>query len=282
MITLNLGWFSSGRDESARLLLSGIMNKKDEGMLDISIKFVFCNWEEGEEPQHPDYKQRQEFFQLVHEFEIPLITLSWKRFRDDLKTGSKDEWRAEYGRKMRTLINNYPFDLGVLAGYKLWIDRETLARFNMLYLCPTLADGPLETEQEVIWQIITQRASRHGTLTLICSAEHEEGIPFSCCSFSIQTPDYIPLWEKFDTAISKRVFETISKDEVEASALFQRILHDVKARELPLLAYTIRLLTNGNVKMIKGRIYEEDRLMKNTYDLTAIIEEAIANGVFPR
>ncbi len=279
-MTLNLGWFSSGRDESARTLLSGILKKKDEGVLDISIMFVFCNWEEGEEPQHPDYGERQKFFQLVHELGIPLITLSWKRFRDGLKTGSRDEWRAAYGKKMRSLICSHPFDLGILAGYNLWIDMETCARFNVLNLCPTLPGGPPGTEQEVIWQVITQRAGRHGTMMLLCSPEQEEGMPLSCCSFPIQTPDYKALWERFDAAIGKRAFETISKDEVEASALFQRIRADVKARELPLLTYTIKMLADGSVKIINGRLHEGDRLSKNAYDLTAVIDEAIEHGDF--
>ena len=161
-MTLNLGWFSSGKDESARALLSSILKKKDEGLLDISIKFVFCNWEEGEEPQHPDYAERQKFFQLVRELGIPLVTLSWKRFRDSLKTGSKEEWRAAYGEMMRTLLESTPFDLGILAGYNLWIDRDSCSRYQLLNLYPSLPGGPLGTAQEVICQIITQRAGRHG------------------------------------------------------------------------------------------------------------------------
>jgi phosphoribosylglycinamide formyltransferase-1 len=277
-MTLNLGWFSSGRDESARVLLSGILKKKDEGMLDISIKFVFCNWEEDEEQQHPDFGQRRKFFQLVHELGIPLITLSWKRFRESLTSGRKDEWRLAYGKKMRTLIYGHTFDLGILAGYNLWVDRDTCVRFNMLQLCPTLPNGPMGTAKEAVWQIISQRAGRHGTMMLLCSPEQEEGIPLSCCSFPIQTPDYKPLWEQFDAAVGRRAFETISKDEVEASVLFQRIQSDARKRELPLLANTIKLLADGSVKIVNGRVHEEDRLRKNAYDLTEVIDQAIANG----
>jgi phosphoribosylglycinamide formyltransferase-1 len=279
-MTLNLGWFSSGRDESARILLSRILKKKEEGVLDISIKFVFCNWEEDEEPQHPEFGQRQKFFQLVRELGIPLITLSWKRFRDNLTSGKKDEWRAAYGKKMRTLIYGSSFDLGILAGYNLWVDRDTCTRFNMLKLCPTLPNGPMGTAQEVVWQIISQKAGRHGITTLLCSPEQEEGIPLSCCSFPVQTPDYKPLWEQFDAAMGKRAFETISKDEVEVSALFQRIQRDARARELPLLTFTIRLLADGSAKIVNGRVHEEDRLRKSAYDLTTVIDEAIANGDF--
>ncbi len=279
-MTLNLGWFSSGKDESARVLLSSILKRKDDGLLDVSIKFVFCNWEEGEEPQHPDFAQRQKFFQLVRELGIPLITLSWKRFRDSLKTGSKDEWRAAYGEMMRTLIEGSPFDLGILAGYNLWIDRDTCARFSMLNLYPSLPGGPLGTEQEAICQVITQRAGRHGIMILLCSPEQEQGIPLSFSSFPLQTPEYKPLWGQFDTAVGKRTFETISKDQVESSALFKRIHIEVKARESPLLAYTMMMLADGGVKIINGRIHEGDIMMKNARDLTVAVDQAIANKDF--
>jgi phosphoribosylglycinamide formyltransferase-1 len=279
-MTLNLGWFSSGKDESARAILSNIVNKKDEGLLDVSIKFVFCNWEEGEEPQHPDYAARQRFFQLVHELGIPLITLSWKRFRDSLKTGSKEEWRAAYGEMMRTLLDSTPFDLGILAGYNLWIDRDTCSQYSMLNLYPSLPGGPLGTEREAISQVITQKAGRHGIAILLCSPEQEVGIPLSYCSFPIHTPEYKPLWEQLDVAIDKRTNETISKEQVETSALFRKIAHDAKARESPLLAYTIRIVAEGKVKIINGRIHEGDSLMKNAHDLTALVDQALANKDF--
>jgi phosphoribosylglycinamide formyltransferase-1 len=277
-MTLNLGWFSSGRDESARALLASILKSRDQGSLDISISFVFCNWEEGEEPQHPDYGERQKFFQMVRELGIPLVTLSWKRFRDSLKTGSKEEWRAAYGEMMRSLLESTPFDFGILAGYNLWMDRDSCSRYQMLNLYPSLPGGPLGTAQEVICQIITQRAGRHGVTIQLCSPELESGVPLSTCSFPIHTPEYKPLWEQLDTAIGRRNFETISKDQVESSALFQRIRHDASIREAPLIVHTIKLLAQGRVKIVNGRIHEEDTLMKNGIDLTEVIDQALASG----
>ena len=277
-MTLNLGWFSSGRDDTACALLSGVVKKRDEGLLDVSIKFVFCNWEEGEEPEHPEYGQRERFFRLVRELGIPLITLSWKRFREGQK-GSKDERKTAYGEKVRSLIEDSPIDLGIWAGYSLWTDKDTCARFNLLNLYPSIPGGPLGTAREVIWQIIVQRAARHGAMVLLCSPEQEEGVPLSCCSFSVQTPDYKPLWEQFDAATRKRGgFETISKEEAEASNLFRRIDRDVKAREAPLLIYTLKMLADGSVKIINGRIHEEDILRKSAYDLTATVDQALAEA----
>ncbi len=277
-MTLNLGWFSSGRDESARALLSSIAKKRDDGSLDITIGFVFCNWEVDEEPQHPDYAQRQRFFQLVRELGIPLITLSWKRFRDSLKSGSKEEWRAAYGEMMRTLLEGTPFDIGIMAGYNLWMDRDTCARYSVLNLYPSLPGGSLGTAQEAIWQVIVQKASRHGLTVRLCSPEQEEGIPLSCCSFPIQTPEYKPLWEQFETSTGRRTVETISKDDAEGSALFRRISHEVTAREPPLLTYTIKMLAEGTVTIINGRVHEGDSLRKNAIDLSDMIDQAIAKG----
>ena len=181
---------------------------------------------------------------------------------------------------MSSLIENYPVDLGILAGYNLLMDRQSCARLNFLNLCPSLPGGPSGTEREVIWQVIAQRAGRHGAMVLLCSPEKEEGTPVSCCSFPIQTPDYKPLWERFDSAIGRNGSETISKDEAEASDLFQRIRQDVRARELPLLTYTLKMFADGSLKIVNGRLHEEDRLRKSAFDLTAAVDEAIVKRDF--
>jgi len=279
-MTLNLGWFSSGRDESARVLLSRILSKKEEGMLDISIKFVFCNWEEDEEPQHPDYGQRQKFFQLVRELGIPLITLSWKRFRDTLTSGKKDEWRAAYGKKMRTLINSNFFDLGILAGYNLWVDSDTCARFDLLNLHPALPGGPSGSKQEVIHRIIATGSDRHGAMMHLRKPDREEGPALTFCSFSLSTPEYKKLWQEQDAKIGKLTVDLLPKDEIEAGPLFRRMRADGEKRELPLVTFTIKLFADGSVTVRNGKLYEEGRPLSGPYDLTPAVDEAIARGEF--
>lgn len=128
--------------------------------------------------------------------------------------------------------------------------------------------------------MITQRAGRHGSMVLLCSPEQEADIPVSYCSFPIQTPEYKPLWSQYDATVGKRAFETISKDQMESSALFQKIGSDTKVRKSPLLAYTIRMLAEDGVKIVNGRIHEGDGMMKSARDLTAAVDQAIANREF--
>ncbi|MCL1811159.1 MAG: phosphoribosylglycinamide formyltransferase, partial [Methanomassiliicoccaceae archaeon] len=100
------------------------MDKKEQGLIDVDISFVFCNWNNEEDP-NPKKEQRKMFFEMVEGYGIPLITLSWKEFRPDIRKSDEIAWRNEYGKKLRELTSAYGFDLGVLAGYMLWMDDET-------------------------------------------------------------------------------------------------------------------------------------------------------------
>lgn len=54
---LKLGWFSTGRGPGSRNLLREVMEKKEDGTLDVEFSFVFCNWDNTEEP-NPRKEQR--------------------------------------------------------------------------------------------------------------------------------------------------------------------------------------------------------------------------------
>lgn len=45
---LNIGWFSTGRDEAARQLLQAVQDKIHSGEINGEISFVFSNREPGE------------------------------------------------------------------------------------------------------------------------------------------------------------------------------------------------------------------------------------------
>ena len=90
---LKLGWFSTGRGPGSRNLLRTVMEEKEKG-LDIEISFVFCNWDNDEEP-NPKREQREMFFDMVKGYGIPLITKSWKKFRPDLWDTDQKAWRDD-------------------------------------------------------------------------------------------------------------------------------------------------------------------------------------------
>lgn len=270
-----LGWFSTGRDAAARTLLREVVKRIENGFFDVSIEFVFCNWEEGEAPEHKDYRERQKFFSLVREYDIPLITLSWRRFMPELRKKDMERWRAEYGKKLRELLAPYDFDLGVLAGYMLWVDDETCRTYDLINLHPALPGGPKGTWQEVIWQIIEKRAERHGAMIHLTTPEWDEGPPLTYCSFSLRTPEYLPLWEQLEKKLQVMDLESIRSKEGEREPLFQKIRADGEIREIPLLAHSIKILAEGRVYIKDQHLFEGERKLDSPYDLTEQVDEEI-------
>lgn len=279
-MTLRLGWFSTGRDQAARNLLKTIMKKKEEGFFDIEIAFVFSNWEEGEGPDHPTYGDRRKFCDLVHQYEIPLVCLSWKKFMPDLRMKDKERWRSAYGAKMREMISPYPFDVGVLAGYMLWMDNESCDLFNLINLHPALPGGPKGTWQQVIWELIISRADKQGAMIHLCTREWDEGPPLTFCSFSLKTPEYRPLWDQIEKKLAEMSIEEIIKKEGENEPLFKKIRIDGEIREIPLLAYTIKFLADRKLGIVNRMLYEKERPLTEPYDLTDLVDEAVRRKEF--
>ena len=203
---LKLGWFSTGRGPGSRNLLRTVMEEKKKYGLDIEIAFVFCNWDNTEEP-NAKKEQREMFFDLVKSYDIPLITKSWKTFRPDLWDTDEKAWRDEYGKEIRRLTSEYNIDLGILAGYMLWMDDGTCEAYDMLNLHPALPDGPKGTWQEVIWELIRTDAESQGAMLHLCTPEWDRGAPLTYCSFPIRGGDYDILWEqmyeKLKTSLKK-------------------------------------------------------------------------------
>ena len=59
-VLLNIGWFSTGRDEAARQLLQAVQESIQAGEIEGKINFVFSNRERGEA------RESDLFFDLVH------------------------------------------------------------------------------------------------------------------------------------------------------------------------------------------------------------------------
>jgi len=272
---LRLGWFSTGRDEAARELLRTIMMRRRRGFFDVSIEFVFSNWEEGEAPDHKDYHERETFFSLVRSYGIPLVTLSWRGFMPELRKKDMEGWRNEYGRRLRELLAPYEFDLGVLAGYMLWVDDGTCMAYDLINLHPALPGGPKGTWQEVIWQLIEQGAKRQGAMIHLTTPDRDEGPALTYCSFDLRTDEYAPLWEQMERKLETHDLESIKREEGEEEPLFRRIRADGETRELPLLAHSIRLFSEGRIAIQDKRLFENGRPLRDPYDLTRQVDDEV-------
>ena len=67
---LRLGWFSTGRGEGSRGLLTAALDAIDSGRLNAQIEFVFVNRERGQ------HEGTDRYMDLVESRGIPLVTLS--------------------------------------------------------------------------------------------------------------------------------------------------------------------------------------------------------------
>ncbi len=271
---LRLGWFSTGRGEGSRRLLRTVMEHRERGELDVDLAFVFCNWD-NEEEQNPRREQREKFFELVRSYDIPLVTLSWKGFRPDLWKSDEMAWRDAYGEKMRRLLEPYPFDLGILAGYMLWMDDETCQRFDLINLHPALPDGPKGTWQEVIWELIDTQANDQGSMMHICTPEWDRGAPLTYCRFPIRGEGYDELWEDMERKRRDKDLDSIRLEEGVEEPLFKKIRADGFRRELPLILESIRLFAAGEVRVKNQSLYEGDRRLEDPYDLSADIDRGL-------
>lgn len=271
---LKLGWFSTGRGPGSRNLLREVMEKKKEGSLDVEFSFVFCNWDNTEEPNSRK-EQREQFFQMIREYDIPLITISWKTFRPDLWDSDPEKWRAEYGKEIRRRIADKGFDLGILAGYMLWIDDDTCSEYDFMNLHPAMPDGPKGTWQEVIWQLIRENSDVQGAMMHIVTPEHDRGAPMTYCSFPIRGGDYDALWDDLNAKLREKSLDDIIKEEGTSNPLFKKIREDGAKRELPLIVETIRQFAKGDVVIKDKKLYKNGVQLDRPYDLSSDVDRSI-------
>jgi len=140
---LKLGWFSTGRGQGSRNLLSTVYKAIQEGELEARIPFVFSN-REPREAEGSDV-----FFQLVEGYDIPLVNYSSKGFKAHWQ-GPPQEWRIHYDREVMKRIEPFNPDLCVLAGYMLIMGPEMCHKYDMINLHPAPPGGPTGTWQEVV------------------------------------------------------------------------------------------------------------------------------------
>ncbi len=272
-MTLRIGWFSTGRGEGSRRLLTAAVESIRRGELGAEIAFVFCNRERGE------YGATDGFLDLVASFGIPTVTLSSRRFRKERggersrKDAPLPSWRHDYDRAVAELVSRYRFDVGMLAGYMLIFTPEVARRFSLLNLHPAEPGGPAGTWQEVIWQLIDWRAERSGVMIHFATEELDRGRVVAYCTYSIRGKVFDPLW----AAIDGRSLADLETDEGERHPLFQEIRRHGAARELPLVVATLRALARGRLRIERGDVVDETgRRLAGGLDLTKEIDAAVA------
>ncbi len=271
-MSISVGWFSTGRDEAACDLLRAAMDAVRDGTLDAEIAFVFCNRERGE------FEPTDVFLDLVQSYGLPLVTLSSRRYRREhgaevARAGQPlPAWRYDFDREVRRLVEPYAFDVGMLAGYMLIFTDVVCERFPLLNLHPAAPGGPIGMWQDVVWQLIEERAESSGVMIFLCTTDLDRGPPVAHCTYSLRGPAFDELWSE----VEGRSLEQIKAEEGEENRLFKEIRRQGVARELPLVVETLRAFAQGRISIRQGRILSAEGEVVGGYDLTPEIEAAVA------
>ncbi|TMB67023.1 MAG: phosphoglycerate transporter [Chloroflexi bacterium] len=271
-MTLDIGWFSTGRGPGSRRLLAAVQDEIASGRLDARIAVVFCNRNPGED-ENTDL-----FLEQVRGSGAPLVSLSSREFRRRrgekpvLKGELLPEWRSEYDREAMRLLEPYPFDIGVLAGYMLIFTELFLSQYDLLNLHPAAPGGPKGIWQDVIWQLIETRAQRAGVMMHLATPELDEGPPVTFCSYALRGPSFDSLWRD----VEARTVEDIKAAEAEANALFAEIRHQGVAREVPLVIETLRALADRRICIAEKQPTDAAGNPIPPADLTREIERVVA------
>jgi phosphoribosylglycinamide formyltransferase-1 len=246
---LNVGWFSTGRDEAARQLLQAVQDRSCSGDINGKISFVFSNREPGEA------KESDLLFELVRSYNIPLVCLSHKKFKT---VGEEKEWRTKYDKEVNKKIKPFAPDLCVLAGYMLIVSEELCLKYNMINLHPAPPGGPTGSWQEVIWALIENKAETAGAMMHLVTPELDRGPVVSYCLFSIKGEPFAEYWRKDDKGM-----------------LFRLIRQHELAREFPLIILTLQSLSRGEVGIKDGRVIDVQGKLISGYNLSGKVDEEV-------
>ena len=263
---LSLGWFSTGRGEGSRGLLQTVLDAIRRGELDARVQFVFCNREPGEQPGS------DEFMALVRSHGVSLVTLSSQKLRRRHKACTFAEVRQVFDRQAMALLAEYHPDVCVLGGYMLFTAPEMVERYTMLNLHPALPGGPVGTWQEVIWQVIEDRAAEHGATVQVATDDWDKGPTASYVSFRVRGGDFDALW----AAVEGRDVAALRAEHGEALPLFQRIRQEGIRRERPLLLETLKALAEGRLRVVDRRVVGPTGTPIPGLNLNPEVEQALA------
>ena len=242
---LRLGWFSTGRGEGSRAFLNLVHSQIETGVLDARIEFVFSNRGRGEADGS------DQFFELVEGYGLPLVTLSSQQYRLAHGGGPMSRHRETYHGEVMRLISGFSSDLCVLAGYMLITSPEMCRQYSLINLHPALPGGPAGTWQQVIWDLIAQKAAQSGAMIHVATEVLDSGPVVSYCSFPIRGGGFDSLWRE----VEGRSIDQL-KAEGEQQALFQEIRRSGMRREGPLLLETLKSLAAGRWKISGGQVLD--------------------------
>jgi len=260
-----IGWFSTGRDEAARDLLKTVQDSLNREGIEAEIGFVFSNREPGED------KQSDLFFELVKNYDLPLVCLSSHKFKAQPEGSVVSNRRRKYEQEAMKRIELFQVDICVLAGYMLIVGEEMCRKYAMVNLHPAAPGGPSGTWQEVIWKLIEDRAGEAGAMIHLVTPQLDQGPPLSYCTFSLRGEPFSRYWP----GIEMHPLDELKRRRDEDNPLFKLIRQRELAREFPLLIATLQALSKGKIKIETGKVVDAQGMPIEGYDLSQEIDRMI-------
>jgi phosphoribosylglycinamide formyltransferase-1 len=271
-----IGWFSTGRGQGSLNLLQAIMAAIKNGRVKADMGFVFCSREPG------DAQGSDRYIKQVQDYGLPLVCFSSKRFKPDLrKQGGQDpaamaQWRLEYDREVMQRLGTPDVRITVLAGYMLVLGPEMCRTYDMVNLHPASPSGPAGTWQEVIWQLIGQRADESGNMMHLVIEELDKGPPITYGTFPIRGGEFDVLWAALDEKLKQKTLQEIARDQAEQQPLFAKIRREGALREIPLVVQTVKAFADGRIYLKDRRIIADGKPLAGPYCLNDDIERELA------
>jgi phosphoribosylglycinamide formyltransferase-1 len=270
-----IGWFSTGRGQGSLNLLNAIVKAIKDGTVNADISYVFCSREPG------DAEGSDRYIKQVKEYGLNLKCFSSKKFKPELrKKGKKNpdvlnQWRLDYDRGIVKLIGGLGVDIIILAGYMLVVGGEMCTKYDMINLHPAAPGGPTGTWQEVIWQLIEQKAESSGNMMHLVIEELDKGPPVTYSKFPIKGENFDYLWNDLEKKIKDRPLNEIQQEEGVQNPLFSKIREESAKREIPLVIQTVKAFAEGRVRLEDKKIIAEGKVLQGPYCLTEDIEKYI-------
>jgi phosphoribosylglycinamide formyltransferase-1 len=237
-MTLRIGWYTT-RGRSSRAMFEAVGDAIADGSLDAEFAYVFSNRDPGDDPV------TDAFFDLVRSEGIPLLTLGSVAYRK-AHGGARSQpgaplpaWREAYDREVARLVDEYPADLGVLAGYLLIFTAEFAEAHPLVNLHPALPGGPIGTYLEVIRALIRGDARESGVMLNVAIPEVDMGPVAAFCRYALRTPALEGLWSTTD--------RSLDDEALEATPLFQAIRGEQVRHEAPFLVATLQAFADARL-----------------------------------
>ncbi len=271
-----IGWFSTGRGQGSLNLLNAMAAAIKSGSVPAEIGFVFCSREPG------DAEGSDRYIRQVRDYGLPLVCFSSKRFKPELRRqGRLDpaalrQWRIEYDRQVMQRLGSPDVRLSVLAGYMLVLGPEMCAAHAMVNLHPAAPSGPAGTWQEVIWELIRQRATESGNMMHLVIEELDKGPPITYGTFPVAGGEFDPLWADLNEKQKQKTLEEIARDEGEHNSLFAKIRQEGARREIPLVVQTVKAFAEGQLRLENRAIIAGGKPLAGPYCLNEALEQELS------